>query len=255
MRLKGKTAIITGASSGIGKATAKLFALTGAQVSLMSRNRERLERLAEEIAQLGGEAMVAAGDVTNESDCTRAVSTTVSHYGKLDILINAAGIIEMGSFQQTSMAAWHKMIEVNVTSVMRLTQLALPHLQKSRGNVVNVSSVTGVRAFANVFAYCVSKAALDQLTRCAALDLAPARVRVNAVNPGVVVTNLHRASGMNEEQYQAFLERGKATHPLGRVGESDEIAEAILYLASDEAKWITGVTLSIDGGRHLTCAR
>lgn len=255
MRLKSKTAIITGASSGIGKATAKLFALAGAQVSLMSRNRERLERLAEEIVQLGGEALVAAGDVTNEADCTRTLSATVSHYGKLDILVNAAGIIEMGSIQQTSMAAWHKMMEVNVTSVMRLTQLAIPHLQESRGNVVNVSSVTGVRAFANVFAYCVSKAALDQLTRCAALDLAPAGVRVNAVNPGVVVTNLHRASGMNDEQYHAFLERGKETHPLGRVGEAKEIAEAILYLASDEAKWITGVTLSIDGGRHLTCAR
>ncbi|MFQ5771232.1 MAG: SDR family oxidoreductase, partial [bacterium] len=114
---------------------------------------------------------------------------------------------------------------------------------------------TGLRAFPNVLAYCVSKAGVDQLTRCSALELASKSIRVNAVNPGVVLTNLHRRSGMSEESYQNFLEYSKKTHPLGRVGKPKEIAEAILYLASDRAGWVTGVTLSIDGGRQLTCAR
>jgi NAD(P)-dependent dehydrogenase (short-subunit alcohol dehydrogenase family) len=134
-------------------------------------------------------------------------------------------------------------------------QAALPHLRQTRGNVVNVSSVTGLRAFPGVLAYCVSKAGLDQLTRCAALELAADGVRVNAVNPGVVRSNLHRRGGMEEDAYLAFLEHSKTTHPLGRVGEPADIAEAIVYLASARAGWVTGVTLSLDGGRHLTCAR
>ena len=132
---------------------------------------------------------------------------------------------------------------------------ASPHLAARKGSVVNVSSVNGMRSFAGVLAYCVSKAGVDQLTRCAALELAPLGVRVNAVNPGVTVTNLHRRSGMPEAQYAAFLERSKTTHPLGRPGNPEEIASLILYLASDRAGWMTGETIPIDGGRHLTCAR
>ena len=124
-----------------------------------------------------------------------------------------------------------------------------------RGSIVNVSSVTGLRAFPGVLAYCVSKSAIDQLTRCAALELAPKGVRVNAVNPGVVVSNLHRRGGMNEDSYGKFLTRSRETHPLGRPGEPAEIADLIFFLASDAAGWITGETISIDGGRHLTCAR
>jgi NAD(P)-dependent dehydrogenase (short-subunit alcohol dehydrogenase family) len=130
-----------------------------------------------------------------------------------------------------------------------------PMLISARGSIVNVSSVTGLRAFPGVLAYCVSKAGVDQLTRCAALELAPHGVRVNAVNPGVVITNLHRRSGFDDAKYAAFLERSKETHPLGRAGDPDEIAELIWFLASDRAGWITGETISIDGGRHLTCAR
>jgi NAD(P)-dependent dehydrogenase (short-subunit alcohol dehydrogenase family) len=132
---------------------------------------------------------------------------------------------------------------------------AFPSLKDRRGAVVNVSSVNGRRVFPNLAAYNTSKAALDQLTRCAAIDWAPHGVRVNAVNPGVTVTNLHRRSGMTEEAYAAFLARAKETHPLGRPGQPDEIAALILFLASTQAGWITGETIAIDGGRHLTCAR
>jgi len=133
--------------------------------------------------------------------------------------------------------------------------LAVPFLAKSHGNIVNLSSVAGLRSFPGVLAYCVSKAAVDQLTRCAALELAPKGIRVNAVNPGVVVTQIHRRGGMSEDDYAAFLEHSKTTHPLGRVGDADEVADLILFLASDRAGWITGATYSIDGGRALTCAR
>jgi NAD(P)-dependent dehydrogenase (short-subunit alcohol dehydrogenase family) len=134
-------------------------------------------------------------------------------------------------------------------------QCALPYLIERKGNVVNVSSVTGIRAFPGILAYCVSKAAVDQLTHCAALELASKGVRVNAVNPGVVVTSLHRRGGMSEEEYAAFLKHSKTTHPLGRVGQPEEVAELIYFLASPRAGWITGISCPIDGGRSQTCAR
>jgi NAD(P)-dependent dehydrogenase (short-subunit alcohol dehydrogenase family) len=173
----------------------------------------------------------------------------------LDVLVNAAGIIAFGTIENTTREAWQEMFDINVVSVFRLTQLALPHLTPRKGNVVIVSSVTGTRSFPGVLAYCASKSAVDQLTRCAALELAEKGVRINAVNPGVVLTNLHREAGMEEEPYKAFLERSKTTHPLGRVGTPEELADLICFLASDEAGWITGATVPIDGGRHLTCAR
>ena len=150
---------------------------------------------------------------------------------------------------------WDEMFAINVRAPFRLMREAVPHLVERRGAVVNVSSVTGLRSFPGVLSYCASKAALDQLTRCAALELAARGVRVNAVNPGVVVSNLHRRSGMTEDQYAAFLERSRETHPLGRPGQPHEVAELILFLLSDRSGWITGETISIDGGRHLTCAR
>lgn len=146
-------------------------------------------------------------------------------------------------------------MNVNLRSVFYLMQLATPHLSKTSGNIVNVSSVTGLRSFPGVLAYCVSKAGVDQLTRCAALELASKGVRVNAVNPGVVLTEIHKRGGMSEENYEKFLEHSKTTHPIGRVGNADEIAELVFYLASEKASWITGVTYQIDGGRALTCAR
>ncbi|MCK5077355.1 MAG: SDR family oxidoreductase, partial [Calditrichia bacterium] len=135
------------------------------------------------------------------------------------------------------------------------SQLCLPSIIERKGNIVNVSSVTGVRAFPGILSYCSSKAALDQMTHCMALELAEDEVRVNAVNPGVTITNLHKNSGMDEKTYAAFLENSKKSHPLGRPGEAKEVAELILFLASEKASWITGVTYSIDGGRAQTCLR
>jgi NAD(P)-dependent dehydrogenase (short-subunit alcohol dehydrogenase family) len=169
--------------------------------------------------------------------------------------VNAAGHISNGTVETTSLEAWDAMLDINLRAVFVMMQKALPSLIERRGNVVNVSSVTGLRAFPGVLAYCVSKAGLDQLTRCASLELAGKGVRVNAVNPGVVITEIHKRGGMTEQDYEAFLTRSQETHPLGRVGEPREIAELILFLASERASWITGATYSIDGGRAQTCAR
>src|SRR5262249_19818668 len=160
-----------------------------------------------------------------------------------------------GDILATTDEGWDEMMTINVRAPFRLVRQAVPALAARKGAVVNLSSVAGTRAFPNLMAYCVSKAAVDQFTRTAALDLAPKGIRVNAVNPGVVVSNLHRRGGMDEVRYAAFLEHSKATHPLGRAGTTDEIASLIAYLVSPAAAWITGDTISIDGGRHLTCLR
>jgi len=250
---QGKTFIVTGASSGIGKATAQLAVERGARVALVARREEKLRDVA---LQLSPERIeIIAADITKESDRTMIVEQTLKRFGAIDVLVNAAGIIGNGTIENTTLEQWDSMLDINLRSLFRLTQLALSSLIERKGNIVNVSSVTGVRSFPNVLAYCVSKAGVDQLTHCAALELGPKGVRINAVDPGVVITNLHRTSGMPEETYQKFLEHGKTTHPIGRVGSPEEVAELILFLASDRAGWITGGSFNIDGGRAQTCAR
>jgi NAD(P)-dependent dehydrogenase (short-subunit alcohol dehydrogenase family) len=248
----GKRIIVTGASSGIGRATAKLFLSAGATVSLVGRRQSALAALANES---GGKAFPIVADLSIDEQRECCLAQSVEAMGGLDVLINAAGIIRSGDIENTSLEVWDEMMNINLRSIFHLMKLAVPHLELTRGNIVNVSSVTGLRSFPGVLAYCVSKAGLDQLTRCAALELAPKGIRVNAVNPGVVASNLHRSGGMSEEAYSAFLEHSKSTHPLGRVGRPEEVAELIYFLASDRASWITGATISIDGGRALTCAR
>ena len=250
-----KVALVTGATSGIGRACALAFAKRGAKVACVGRKDAALEEVTKEIKSRGGEGLKLKADLANDRDVDYALSQTLTTYGGIDILVNAAGHISSGTIESTSMHSWEEMMNINVRAIFQLMQKALPSLIERKGNIVNVSSVTGLRAFPGVLAYCVSKAALDQLTRCSALELAAKGVRVNAVNPGVVVTEIHKRGGMNEEEYSGFLERSKQTNPLGRVGRPEEIAGLVLFLASDQAGWITGVTYSIDGGRAQTCAR
>lgn len=257
IRFDGQVVLVTGATSGIGRAVAVRFVKSGAWVMATGRNVDALNVLKEELTNgLEPEAIeVMAGDVTDDGFRRQLVETTVARFERLDVLVNAAGFIASGTIENTSLEDYDRMMDVNVRSVFHLTQLAVPHLETTKGNIVNVSSVTGLRAFPGILSYCVSKAGVDQLTRCVALELAAKGIRVNAVNPGVVVTNLHRNSGMQEDAYAKFLEHSKTTHPMGRVGEAREVADLIAFLASNEAGWITGDTVSIDGGRHQTCAR
>lgn len=253
MEFQGKVVVITGASSGIGAAAASSFAREGARLALVARKDDVLKRMANDLP--GGPHHYFAADLTIPAQRSMCVHEIVTALGGVDVLVHCAGIIGSGSIETTPAEEWDRMMNINVTSIFHITQLALPFLIERKGNVVSVSSVAGLRSFPGVLAYSVSKAALDQFTRCVAMELAPKGVRVNAVNPGVVVTQLHRRGGMNEEQYQAFLERSKTTHPLGRVGDPGEVADLILFLASNRASWITGSTYAIDGGRNLTCAR
>jgi len=254
-KFNGKVAVVTGATSGIGRACAFGFANEGAKVICVGRNEDALNTIVQELRNTGAEALPIRADLSNDVEADHVVDEAVKAFGGIDVLVNAAGFIKSGTIENTSIETWDEMMNVNVRVVFRLMQRAAPSLIERRGNVVNISSVTGLRSFPGVLAYCVSKAAVDQLTRCSALELASKGVRVNAVNPGVVVTEIHKRGGMNEEAYAAFLEHSKTTHPLGRTGQPEEIAALVLFLASDEASWITGATYSIDGGRALTCAR
>jgi NAD(P)-dependent dehydrogenase (short-subunit alcohol dehydrogenase family) len=253
--MKEKVVIVSGASSGIGRATALLFAKKGATVIAVGRNEKELNALRDDAIGKKGNLKVHLADIRETTQVERLVNDTVAAFERIDILVNAAGIIANGTIENTTLDDWDKMLNINLRCVFYLMQKCTPHLEAVKGNVVNVSSVAGTRAFPNVLAYCVSKAAVDQLTHCAALELAPKGVRVNSVNPGVVVTNLHKRGGMGDEDYARFLKNSEQTHPLGRVGEPTEVAELIYFLASDKAGWITGATHPIDGGRAQTCAR
>ena len=254
-QFSGRVALVTGATSGIGRACALAFAQAGANVVCVGRKLDPLEEIKTKITETGVDVVTIEADLTETEAPARVVEDAIKTFGGIDVLVNSAGHISNGTVENTALAAWDDMMNVNVRAVFQLMQKALPSLIERRGNIVNVSSVTGLRAFPGVLAYCVSKAALDQLTRCAALELAAKGVRVNAVNPGVVVTEIHKRGGMNDDAYAAFLEHSKTTHPLGRTGRPEEIAALVLFLASDKASWITGATYSIDGGRSQTCAR
>jgi NAD(P)-dependent dehydrogenase (short-subunit alcohol dehydrogenase family) len=253
--LHGRVALVTGASSGIGRATALKLAQAGCNLALTGRRAEALEPVVHEIRALGRKAIAVAGDVRDERHAAGAVERTVAELGGLTILVNNAGVIGAGPTETQSTEEWDRILDVDLKGVFLITRAAIPHLKGRPGaSIVNVSSVTGQRPYANLAAYCVAKAGVDMFTQCMALELAPYGVRVNAINPGVVVTNLHKATNTVPD-YAAFLERSKQTHPLGFVGEPHDAAELIAFLVSDRARWITGGLHALDGGRALTSLR
>ncbi|KAH8326691.1 hypothetical protein KR067_011963 [Drosophila pandora] len=253
---KDKVIIVTGASSGIGAGTAVLLAKLGGLLTIVGRNVDKLKETADQIVAAGGApALQVAADMNKESDVAGIVTQTLKKYGRIDVLVNNAGILELGTIENTSLEQYDRLMNTNVRAIYQLTMLVTPELVKTKGNIVNVSSVNGIRSFPGVLAYNVSKAAVDQFTRCVALELAPKGVRVNSVNPGVIITELQRRGGLNDEAYTKFLEHAKVTHALGRPGEVKEVAAAIAFLASEEASFSTGISLPVDGGRHAMCPR
>lgn len=254
INLSNKISIITGASSGIGRATAVLFSKLGSKLVLVGRDSTALDETIG-LCKEQNEILKITGDLTDENLAGKIVEKSMNKFGKISILVNNAGIIKGGALDTLKLTDYDYQMNINVKSIVNLTQNCMPHIISEKGSVVNVSSVTGTRSFPGVLTYCISKAAVDQFTKCVALEVADKGVRVNSVNPGVTVTNLHRRSGQTEEQYEKFLEHSKSTHALGRPGTSDEVANTIAFLASDSASFITGELVHVDGGRHAMTPR
>lgn len=253
MSFKDKVVIVTGSSSGIGAGAAAHFSKLGAKVVITGRNEENLKETA---GKCEGEVLSITADLNVESDRVKIINQTVAKFGKLDVLVNNAGLGEAGDILTTTLDQYDKVMNTNVRSVFHLTQLATPHLIKVQGNIVNVSSVAGPRQFPNILAYCMSKAAIDQFTKCVALELASKNVRVNAINPAFIVTNFHKRLGMDDETFEKFKARAKETHALGRAGTIEETSSAIAFLAdNDSASFITGTCLLVDGGKAVMCPR
>jgi dihydroanticapsin dehydrogenase len=243
MKLTGKVAIVTGGSKGIGKATASILAEHGAQVVITSKNKITLENAAKAIKNV----LAISGDIRNESDVINIVKNTVEKFGRVDILINNAGIFpDIKPLHEISEEEWNKVIDVNLTGQFRFTKAVLPHLMKTGGCIVNVSSDAGLRSFENfqADAYTASKAALVLLTKAWAIEYAKYKIRVNCVCPGIVETD------MTKPFLESEVDRAMAVadHPIGRIGKPEDVAKAILYLVSEDSSWVTGAILPIDGG-------
>jgi meso-butanediol dehydrogenase / (S,S)-butanediol dehydrogenase / diacetyl reductase len=248
-RLSGKVAIVTGAGSGIGAATALRFAREGARVVLLGRRIEPLERVAAGIARAGGVAETRSVDVTDEAAFAAAIDDTARRHGRLDVLVNNAYGMVAGTLERASTADWHATFRATLDSVFFGVRAALPRMAAQGGGaIVNVSSTAGHAGQAGIGAYASAKAALENLTRTAAVEAAPHGVRVNSVAPGVVATE-NTVAAFADPRARAAMER---CIPLGRFGNPDEIASGIVFLASDEASFVTGACLIVDGGQRAS---
>lgn len=245
--MKEKVAVISGGNSGIGRAISLTFAREGATVVMLARNEDTAGETLSMIESAGGKAIFLPCDVTQVEQCENAIQQTIAQFGKIDVLVNNAGIIyRYKNVIESSVEEWQKTFDVNVNGAFYLSKFALPHLIETKGNIVNVASYVGLVGFTGMPAYCASKGALVQLTRAMALDHAPQGVRVNCVCPGSVHTPMIEAAwaGYGDGAPEVWASK----HPLGRIATPQEVADVILYLASDEASFLTGVALPVDGG-------
>ncbi|XP_022834411.1 uncharacterized protein LOC111362109 [Spodoptera litura] len=248
MSFQDKVVIVTGASSGIGAATAIKFAEEGAKVALVGRNQEKLNNVAKKC----GNPLIIAADVSKDEDANRVIEETLRYFGGIDVLVNNAGIGSRTNIQDTGViSVYDRIMSTNLRAVVVLTHLAAPHIIKTKGNIVNISSVAGYRVFQDNFAYCTSKAGLDHFTRAVALELAPHGVRVNVINPGPVKTDIIENMGATKEIAEATFNRMEKITALSRVSDSEEVADLILFIASDKSKAITGSSIVTDNGTML----
>lgn len=246
-----KVILITGGSSGIGADAARYLAKMGANVSIVGRNTARLNEVVEQINKSGSPAPLAiVADVT--TDAEQIVDETIGHFGKLDVLVNNVGVWTEDNVAELEMSNFDRVFEINTRSVIYLTKLCVPHLTKTKGNIVNVSSVSTLRPVSNWLSYGMSKAALDQFTKISALDLAPRGIRVNSVNPAAIRTMILQNAGYTREQSDKLFGRVKDIYPMGRVGDVTDTSGAIAFLADNKsASFLTGVVLPVDGGASI----
>jgi len=248
MQLAGKVALITGGASGIGRASAMLFAREGAAITVADLNADAGGRTADEIVKAGGRAFFERVDVTRAVECQRLVERAIREFGRIDILFNNAGIIRRATVLDLSEDDWDRVMAVNVKSIYLLSREVIPHMQKAGGGtIVNTASGWGLAGGAKAAVYCASKGAVVLLTKAMAIDHGP-RIRVNCICPGDTDTRMLREEARQlGEENRCFLAES-AKRPLGRVGTPEEIAQAALYLASDAASFVTGTALVVDGG-------
>ena len=245
-RLEGKVAVVTGGNAGIGEAIAKRFAEEGASVVITGRRQQEVDRVASVIRHSKGKVLGVAGSVTDETHVLDVVRRTIDSFGRIDILINNAGIGEFGKrLHETDDAVWANVLDINLTGVFRMTRAVIPHMVKQgRGSIVNISSIASLVGLSGLAAYTASKGALDALTRALAVEYAKEGIRCNVVNPGLIDTPMAAPLMANPELLQPIL----AQYAIRRPGTPEEVANLVLYLASDEAAWMTGATIPIDGG-------
>lgn len=248
-KLKGKVAVVTGASKGIGAAIAKQLAAEGAQVVVnYASSREAAETVVSDITKTGGKAVAIGGSITDEGNINRLFAETKKIFGKVDILVNNAGIYSFAPLEQITAEDYKRQYDTNVLGLLLTTKAALPHFPAEGGSVVNISSIVSRLAPAASAVYSSTKAAVDTITKSLAKELGARKIRVNAVNPGYVVTEGTHSAGITGSD----LEKGfVAETPLGRAGQPEDIAPPVAFLASDDARWITGETIFVSGGAGI----
>lgn len=249
MRLAGKSAIVTGAAGGIGRATAVAMAAEGARVTVVDLNPAGLDEVAEQIRAAGGEAVTVVADVSVEADIEQVVTTAVEAFGGVDVVFNNAGIIRRTTVLETSVEMWDQVFAVNVRSIFLMCKRVVPIMAAAGGgSIINTGSGWGLKGGGRAVSYCASKGAVVNLTRALAIDHGAQGIRVNSVNPGDVDTGMLRDEARQLAQDTAGFLAEAADRPLGRMGQPQEIAAAVVWLASDEASYVTGAALSVDGG-------
>jgi NAD(P)-dependent dehydrogenase (short-subunit alcohol dehydrogenase family) len=245
-RLTGKVALITGAGTGIGRAIALAYAREGAKLALVGRRKDPLDRVAKDA---GGETLVVCADVSRQSEIDRVLEEVQSRFGGLNVLVNNAGILHIGTAEQITVDQWDQTFNVNVRGLWLLSRAVLPFLRKAGGgSIVNMASVLGINGARNRASYAPSKGAVILLTKCMAIDHGAEKIRVNAICPSFVETDLTADVLRKAPDPEAVRRERIAVHPIGRLGQPEDIAALAVYLASDESSWVTGSALPVDGG-------
>jgi 3-oxoacyl-[acyl-carrier protein] reductase len=245
-KLNGKIAVVTGASKGIGAAIAKELAAEGASVVInYASAKEDADRVVDEISKANGKAVAIQGNVVKKADVERLFTEAEKAFGKIDILVNNAGLYEFVPLEQVTEQQFHRMFDTNVLGVLLATQEALKHFNPDGGSIINIGSVVSVLTPPAGVVYNATKAAVDAITRTLAKELGPRKIRVNAIRPGMVITEGVITAGIHESDMRTVVE---SQTPLGRIGKPDDIAPAAIFFASEDSKWITGETLLIAGG-------